>query len=352
MERSGSSGPPADRLAGVGPGPGDGPGAPKLLTWERRAPIAVLLVLLIVPLVVENPYVMHLLIMWGIYAILTLSLTVVTGFSGQFAFGQAAFYGIGAYTSAILVQTQGFPFLAGLAAAGLLAAITGVLLAIPFQRLYGIYLGMATFAFGEIARLVFENWDSLTMGPLGIKDIPIPVILGYDFVDQSSYFYLVLTVLLVVLGLIFRLANSPPGQLLMAIREDELAASTLGIPTRRYKVVAFGLGAGIAGISGSLFAHYITYISPNNFTVLISILVLTMMIVGGPSNILGALVGAAVLVTLPEVLRVVPAIRMAAYGALLVVMATLRPQGLLGNLRWGQKPPTWPPRAAESANLG
>lgn len=348
MERRRPSEPPSDEPGRSGtrrPGP-------DLPAWERGAPIAALLVLLVVPLLVDNPYVLHLLIMWGIYAILTLSLTVITGFSGQFAFGQAAFYGIGAYASAILVQTHGLPFLSGLAAAGLLAAIIGALLAIPFQRLYGIYLGMATFAFGEIARLVFENWDGLTMGPLGIKDIPIPVILGYEFVDQSSYFYLVLAVLLVVLGLIFRLVNSPPGQVLMAIREDEVAASTLGVPARRYKVIAFGLGAGIAGIAGSLFAHYITYVSPNNFTVMISILVLTMMIVGGPSNILGALVGAAVLVTLPEVLRVVPAIRMASYGALLVIMATLRPQGLLGDYRWGQRPPTWPPKALEGASLG
>jgi len=318
----------------------------------RAAPVAVLLVLLVLPVVVENPYVLHLLIMWGIYSILTLSLTVVTGFSGQFAFGQAAFYGIGAYTSAILVQSHGVPFLGGLAAAGLLAGVVGAALAVPFQRLYGIYLGMATFAFGEIARLVFENWESLTNGPLGIKDIPVPTILGFEFAGQASYFYLVMGVLLLVLTGVFRLANSSPGQALTAIREDEVAASTLGIPTKRFKVLAFGLGSAVAGVSGSLFAHYITFVSPNNFTVLISILVLTMMIVGGASNVLGALVGAAALVTLPEVLRVVPAVRMVLYGALLAAMAILRPEGILGGYRWGQRPPTWPPAALEGAERG
>lgn len=310
------------------------------------------LALLATPLVVGNPYVLHLLIMWGIYAILTLSLTVITGFSGQFAFGQAAFYGIGAYASAILVQSHGLPFVAGLVAAGLLAGLVGVLLAVPFQRLYGIYLGMATFAFGEIARLVFENWEGLTMGPLGIKDIPVPVIAGRAFDDQSSYFYLVMAALALVLALVFRLHNSAAGQALLAIREDELAASTLGIPAKRYKVAAFGVGAAVAGLSGSLFAHYITYISPNNFTVMVSILVLTMMIVGGASNILGALVGAAVLVTLPEVLRVVPPVRMVLYGALLVIMATLRPQGILGRYRWGQRPPGLPAGAAGGGGGG
>lgn len=318
-------------------------------TVERLAPVVAFGALLATPLVVGNPYVLHLLIMWGIYGILTLSLTVVTGFSGQFAFGQAAFYGIGAYASAILVGGHGVSFVGGLAAAAVLSALVGVLLAVPFQRLYGIYLGMATFAFGEIARLAFENWEGLTMGPLGIKDIPVPVIAGFEFGDQRSYFYLVMASMAIVLALVFRLHNSAPGQALLAIREDEVAASTLGIPTRRYKIAAFGIGAAIAGISGSLFAHYITYISPNNFTVMISILVLTMMIVGGASNILGALVGAAVLVTLPEALRVVPPVRMVLYGALLVVMATLRPQGILGSYRWGQRPPRAPAGAVGGA---
>jgi branched-chain amino acid transport system permease protein len=144
-----------------------------------------------------------------------------------------------------------------------------------------------------------------------------------------------------VISVVLRLVNTAPGQVLLAIREDELAAESAGIPTMRYQVAAFALGAGIAGLAGSLFAHYVTYLSPENFTSSISILALTMLIVGGRGNVLGSLVGAALLVALPEALRLVPEIRILAYGTLLMLMATMRPQGILGNLRWGQKLPRY-----------
>jgi branched-chain amino acid transport system permease protein len=176
-----------------------------------------------------------------------------------------------------------------------------------------------------------------------MRAIPSPVILGYEFSDQVSYVYLVLAALLGVLLLALRLVNTAPGQALLALREDELAAEAVGIPTTRYKVAAFALGAGVAGIAGSLFAHYITYLSPENFTVRESMLALTMLIVGGRGNVLGSMAGAALLVALPEALRAVPPVRILVYGGLLTVMAVWRPQGILGNLRWGQEPPTWPP---------
>ena len=147
--------------------------------------------------------------------------------------------------------------------------------------------------------------------------------------------------LLIVISLVVRLVNTMPGQVLLAVRDDELAASSVGIPTLRYQVAAFGFGAALAGIAGSLFAHYITYLNPENFTSNISILALTMLIVGGRGNVVGSLVGAALLVILPEALRALPELRILTYGALLMLMATLRPQGILGDLRWGQNPPAW-----------
>ncbi len=291
----------------------------------------------------SDGYYLHLVIMWGIYSILTLGLNVVIGFSGLLALGQAAFYGFGAYASAIAVMRYGVPYLGALLIAAVIPLVIGLLLAIPFMRLRlrGIYLGMATFGFGEIAFLIFRNWESMTGGSLGMSAIPAPVIFGYEFIDQEDYAYLVIAVLLIVMTLVLRLANTMPGQVLLAVRDDELAASSVGIPTLRYQVAAFGFGAALAGIAGSLFAHYITYLSPENFTSSISILALTMLIVGGRGNVVGSLVGAALLVVLPEALRAVPEIRILTSGALLMLMATLRPQGILGDLRWGQNPPMW-----------
>lgn len=288
-------------------------------------------------------YYLHLIIMWGIYAILTLGLNVVIGFAGLLALGQAAFYGFGAYASAIAVERYELPYLVALLIAAAVPLVIGLLLALPFMRLRlrGIYLGMATFGFGEIAFLIFRNWESMTGGSLGMRAISPPSIFGFEFFDQRAYAYLVIAVLLIVISLVLRVVNTMPGQVLLAIREDELAASSVGIPTLRYQVAAFGFGAAIAGVAGSLLAHYVTYLSPENFTSNISILALTMLIVGGRGNVLGSLVGAALLVVLPEALRAVPEIRVLAYGTLLVLMATMRPQGILGDLRWGQSPPTW-----------
>lgn len=302
---------------------------------------AICLLLVTAPALLGSPYILHMLVMWGIYALLTLSLTVVIGMSGQLALGQAAFFGVGAYVSAIVVQRYEWPFLGGLVLAALAAAFLGGLIAVPFRRLYGIYLGMATFGFGVIAHLVFRNWTDMTGGTLGMRAIPTPTIFGFEVASQTAYYYLVLAVLFVTMAALYRLINSASGQALLAIREDALAAESLGIPAARYKVGAFALGAAIAGLSGSLFAHYITYISPENFTMSTSILVLTMLIVGGRGSLLGALAGAAILTALPETLRVVPALRIVIYGLLLIVMAVFRPQGIFGDLRWGQEPPRW-----------
>jgi branched-chain amino acid transport system permease protein len=290
-----------------------------------------------------NNLYLHLIIMWAIYSIITLSLNVIIGFTGLLALGQAAFYGIGAYTSAIAVMKYNIPYPVALLLSALVPFIIGFLLALPFMRLRlrGIYLGMATFGFGEIAFLTFRNWESMTGGTLGMSRIPAPQIFGFEIIDQRSYAYLAVFALLIVISVVLRLLNSTPGQVLLAVRDDELAASSSGIPTLRYQVAAFSLSAAIAGIAGSLFAHYVTYLSPENFTSNISILVLAMLIVGGRGNVLGSLLGAGLLLVLPETLRTMPELRLLAYGTLLLVMSTMRPQGILGDLQWGQRPPKW-----------
>jgi branched-chain amino acid transport system permease protein len=285
------------------------------------------------PFLVRDQYVLHVLVMWGIYAVLTLGLNVINGFAGQLSIGQGAFYGIGAYAAALLTVEAGWSFWLATGAAALLAAAVGMLVSLPVLRVRGIYLGMATFGFAEIVHVVLRSWEDLTRGPLGIPGILPPVAFGVDFGSQDRYYFLVLAAVLGSLLLSRRLYQSPVGHALLALRDDETAAGLVGIHTTVAKVAAFGVAAGLGGLAGSLFAHYVTYISPESFTSVESILIVTMLIVGGRGNVWGAVVGAGVLVALPEALRVVTVFRVLLYGLLLVGAAVFRPQGIVG--QWG-----------------
>jgi branched-chain amino acid transport system ATP-binding protein/branched-chain amino acid transport system permease protein len=293
---------------------------------------AAVLAALLAPWLAADQYVLHVLIMWGIYAVLTIGLNVINGFAGQLSIGQGAFYGLGAYSAAILTVTAGWSFWLATPAATALAAAIGMLVSLPVLRVRGIYLGMATFGFAEIVHVVLRSWESLTKGVLGIAGILPPIAFGVDFGSQDRYYYLILAAVLAGALLSHRIYQSPVGHALLAIREDELAASLLGIDTTVHKVAAFGIAAGLAGLAGSLFAHYLTYISPENFTSVESILIVTMLIVGGRGNTLGAVVGAGLLVALPEALRVVNVFRLLIYGLLLVGAAVFRPDGLVGRV--------------------
>jgi branched-chain amino acid transport system ATP-binding protein/branched-chain amino acid transport system permease protein len=293
------------------------------------------------PFLAGDQYVLHVLIMWGIYGVLTVGLNVINGFTGQLSLGQGAFYGIGAYCAAILTVTVGWSFWVATPAATALAALVGMLVSLPVLRVRGIYLGMATFGFAEIAHVVLRSWERLTKGVLGIAGILPPIALGIDFGTQDRFYYLVLAAVLLSVLLSHRIYQSSVGHALLAIRDDELAASLLGISTTAHKVAAFGVAAGLAGLAGSLFAHYLTYISPENFTSVESILIVTMLIVGGRGNTLGAVVGAGLLVALPEFLRVVNVYRLLIYGLLLVGAAVFRPDGLVGRVGRGRRR-AWP----------
>lgn len=287
-------------------------------------------------------YVLHVLTIACIYGVLATSLNLVAGYTGMLSLAQAAFYGIGAYASALVSVSLGVPFLLGMLIGAGVAGVLSLAVSLPAARLRDDFFAIATFGFQFIVWNLLNNWTLLTRGPMGIPGIPRPTIFGHTF--GSPMFFLILSagLLLVIYLISFRVVRSPFGRLLMAIREDEALVQMLGKSPVLFKAKVFALSATMAGTAGAVYAHYFTYISPSSFTVMESILILSMVIIGGAGSMRGPLVGAVVLVALPEVLRffgmpsnVASTLRQVIYGGALVAIALFRPQGLLG--RYGFK---------------
>jgi branched-chain amino acid transport system permease protein len=274
-------------------------------------------------------YILHLAIIAGIYIILSVSLNLIIGYAGQVSLGHAAFYGIGAYTSALVALNWHFPYPAAALSAMLMAGACGLALGLPTLRLKEDYLAIVTLGFGVIMDLVFLNLD-ITGGPDGLPGIPTPHFFGINF--QTPWHYLVLVGVAVAFVLILsqRLVNSYHGRALRAIRDHEITAQVMGINTPAYKVFIFTLAAGLAGLAGSLYAHYITFINPESFGLHTSILILAMVVLGGMGSIGGSVLGAVLLTLLPELLREARGYQDLIYGGLLVALLILRPEGILG----------------------
>ncbi|MDO8642612.1 MAG: branched-chain amino acid ABC transporter permease [Candidatus Woesearchaeota archaeon] len=287
-------------------------------------------------------YFEHLGILICIYVILSASLNIILGFTGMLNLGHVAFFGIGAYTSALLAKVLGFSWLASLAGGVVLAGVAGLLIGIPCLRLRGDYLAIATLGFGEIVRSLMKNWSSLTRGPLGIPGIPKPELFGFRFTDTQDFLILAIVVTSIVVFLIHRIVHSPFGRVLRAIREDEIAAQSLGKNVVRYKLFALTIGAAFAGVAGSLYAHYITFIDPTTFSFFETVLMVAMVVLGGMGSLAGSIIGAIILVILPEPLRfiklptdIMAALRDIIYSVILILMMHFRPNGLVseGSLR-------------------
>ncbi len=274
-------------------------------------------------------YALHLAILAGIYIILTVSINLIVGYAGQVSLGHAAFYGIGAYASALVSLHWHLPWPAAALAAVLAAGLCGLALGLPTLRLKEDYLAIVTLGFGVIVDLVFLNLD-ITGGPDGLPGIPQPSFLGLSFREPWHYLILVVVMVALVLGVTYRLVDSYHGRALRAIRDHEITAQVMGINTPAYKVMIFTLAAGLAGLAGSLYAHYITFINPETFGLHTSILILTMVVLGGMGSIVGSVLGAIILTLLPELLREIHAYQDLVYGGLLVVLLIWRPEGLLG----------------------
>jgi len=282
-------------------------------------------------------YLLHILVIAGIYIILTLSLNLIVGYTGLPALGHAAFSCIGAYTSSLLALYIGVSPWIGLLIGGCLAALSGIVIGYPAVRLKGDYLALATFGMGVIVYSIAKNWVSLTRGPMGLPGIPGFSIFGIQLSEIWSYLLLVSVFVAITIFVINRIVNSPFGRILRSIREDEIASEALGKNTTKYKLLVFTIGAFFAGIAGSLYAHYITFIDPSSFTVMESITILLMVIFGGMGSISGSIVGAVVLVVFPELLRflgmpssIAAPMRQMIYGLLLVSLMLKRPQGIMG----------------------
>jgi len=286
-------------------------------------------------------YLLHVFVICGIYSILTLSLNLVVGYTGLVSLGHAAFFSIGAYISALLALNLGISPWIGLIAGACGAAAFGVVIGMPSLRLKGDYLALATFGAGMIVYSIAKNWVSLTRGPMGLPGIPGFSVFGFSLESTWLYLILVIVFTLVTVFALQRLVSGAYGRVLRSIREDEIASETLGKYVAKYKLQVFVVGAFFAGIAGSLYAHYITFIDPSSFTVMESITILLMVIFGGMGSIKGSLVGAIMLVLFPEMLRflgmpssIAAPTRQMIYGLLLVVFMLKRPQGLLGKYRF------------------
>jgi branched-chain amino acid transport system permease protein len=270
------------------------------------------------------------------YVVLGLGLNIVVGLAGLLDLGFVAFYAVGAYTYGLLNLHYGLGFWTVLPIGGLLAATFGILLGFPVLRLRGDYLAIVTLGFGEIIRLVLENWGEFSKGPSGISNISRPGFFGMEFSLEQSIlytYYLMVLFVIVTIFVVNRLQDSRLGRAWIALREDEIACQAMGIDKRKTKLVAFSLGAFWAGIVGVMFAAKTTFINPASFTFLESAIILSIVVLGGMGSIIGVIIGALILILMPEYLRALSEYRMLAFGAILVCMMIFRPQGLFSNIR-------------------
>jgi branched-chain amino acid transport system permease protein len=281
-------------------------------------------------------YLLHLLVVILIYSIMTISLDFLIGHTGILSFAHAAFYGIGAYATAILTTHAGWPWFAAVPAAMVVAGLTAVLVGIPTLRLGGDYFILALFGFQSILTALILNAEPLTNGPFGIRNIPRPSLGPLVVQSGLGIFLFILAVAAIVFFVHYRFLSSPLRAVLHAIRDDETVAMALGIDVVRTKIVIFTIGASFAALAGSLAAFYFRFINTASFTLTTMILLWAMVFIGGSRTLLGAFIGPAVLVLFPEIFRFVGGgldiarIQEALYGLLLVLVMLCRPQGLAG----------------------
>lgn len=297
----------------------------KLAAW-----VVALAALLTLPQWVGDAYFLGLINFMILFGISCMGLNLILGYTGLLSLGHAAFYGTGAYTTAILMTRHGFGFLPALLVSGLITIAAALLLGIPTRKVRGDYFCLLTIAFGEIFRLIAQAWIGFTGGAMGIVGIPIPRIFGYPIRTEGDFYYLGLALLAFTSLTLYLLVRSKCGRALVAIREDELAARAMGINTPLYMIMAFTIGSLYAGLAGSLLAVYQTTVTPSNFRLEESCLMIIMVIVGGMGRLWAPLVGVLVMTLATEIFRPLAEYRMLIIGTMMIVVLLFRPQGIFG----------------------
>jgi branched-chain amino acid transport system permease protein len=306
----------------------------------RLVPAVALIALVAGPLASGDRYLLRIFTLVGINVVMVTGLSLLFGYAGQISLGHAAFFGLGAYTSGQLAKL-GTPWIISLLAGVLVAALGGLVLAVPSLRLKGHYLAMATLGFGEIALFFFTEAEPLTGGSDGLRDIPPASIGSFVFDTPQLKYVLVWTVAVAVLALASNVVRLRPGRALRAIHGSELGAQACGIDTTRAKTQVFVLSAGLAGLAGALYGHYIGFVSPSTFTLGLSLVLVTMVALGGMGSLAGAVAGAVLLTLLPYVDAIVPGLSRDTvavlqdwesdiHGIVLIAVMLFMPRGLAG----------------------
>lgn len=308
----------------------------KMLGWlSRYMPLfgwLLLTALIFVPVLGGSHYLIYIGTLIVLQAALATSLNLVIGFAGQFAMSHAAFYGFGAYVSAVLVTSFGLTFWWSVPAAMLAAAVIAAIIGYPALRYTGgVYLALITFAFGELARLTAANWQDVTGGAMGMRVTYSPeTLLGFNFASGKGLYWVAVAMLLISLGAVFVLSRSRFGWALIGVREDEVLASFLGIDVMRHKLVAYVMSSALAAMVGTAYAPIMSFISPDLLTVQETISLVGILILGGIGTLAGPIVGTILFVGLPEMMRVETVYRLAVLGVVIVLVVLLMPQGMVG----------------------
>jgi branched-chain amino acid transport system permease protein len=315
--------------------------------------VAAAVLIAVLPLVFTDSYWRTNLIVCALNVLLAIGLDFVLGYTGQLNLGQSAFYGIGAYASTLLITQAGLPFWAAFACGVVIAGAAGVVLSLFAVRLRGHYLAIASLGFAVITYEILVNWISLTQGPLGIYGIAppppwtIPGLGTVDFGNAANLFYLVGGFALIIYVILDQLVRSPIGETLAAIREDEISAASLGIDTKRWKVLAFAISSAVAGAAGCFYAGFVGTLVPDAFNVTESISILAMVMVGGMGTLIGPAIGAVLLTVLPELLRGFGDLRLIVYGAAITLVVLFVPGGIVQAARAGVARYRHPQKAAQ-----
>ncbi|MEW6614128.1 MAG: branched-chain amino acid ABC transporter permease [Thermodesulfobacteriota bacterium] len=290
--------------------------------------------LVVFPFIVTNTYYISTMVFVGIHGIIAIGLSLLMGYAGQISIGHAAFFGLGAYTSAVLTAKLGFHPWSAFFLGILLSSCIALIIGIPSLKLKGHYLAMATLGFGEITYIVFNELTDITGGPSGIGDIPKISLAGYVMNTDIKYYFFVWAFLLLILALSLNLIHSRIGRALRSIHDSEVAANAMGVNTSKLKIQVFLISAVFGSVAGSLYTHYVTFVSPSSFSLFFSVLLVMMVVIGGMHSVWGALIGAALLTILPEFLRALKDFEIFVYGAVLLLIMIFLPRGLSGGLEY------------------